>query len=178
MSLFLVIGGYSRGADTQRICGPLSESSHDRGAEAVQRGPHNRAHEKKFKESRRSKETAVRLGMSQKAHEFWLKVCGVTKIAERARIVCTVIGRENVVFGTSIMHEFQNYRPWQKLLGNNVCENQVVPRIRRVHQERPSWRENTGHLLKHRRWLRQMLKHHVAGNQIEAGVWEGQRDQG
>src|SRR5438309_11500967 len=66
----------------------------------------------------------------------------------------------------------------QKLLGNNVCENQVVPCIRRVHQERPSWRENAGHLLKHRRWLRQMLQHHVAGDQIEAGVWEGQRDQG
>src|SRR5450759_5169560 len=119
-------------------------------------GPrHCGAHEKKFEERCRCKETTVRLRVSQKAHGLGLEVHRLAKIAECARIVRTVVGRINVVRGAVVGHQFQNQGSRQELLRENVCENQVVPVVRSVHHKGASWGQDAGHLPKGGEWGRQ-----------------------
>lgn len=106
-----------------------------------------------------------------------MEVHRLAKVAECARIVRTVAGRTNVAFPAVIAHQFQNRGSRQELLRENVRENKVVPGVRSVHQEGASRGQDAGHLLKRCEWFRQMLDLHVAGDQIEAGVGEGERVQ-
>jgi len=78
---------------------------------------------------------AVGLGLSQKAHGFGLQIHRFAERAERVRILRTIVRRINVVGGTAIFHQFRDDGSRQNFLGDDVRENQVVPRVRSVHHE-------------------------------------------
>jgi hypothetical protein len=135
------------------------------------------SHEEKFKECCWCKETTVRSRLSQKAYGQRLEVNRLAKLTELALIVRTVASRINVVLPAAVGYQLQDRGSRQELIREDVRENKVVPGVRSVHQERASRSQNAGHLLKRCKWGRQMLHHHVAGDQIEAGVgrvvWHG-----
>ena len=137
--------------------------------QTVKGARHCRAHEKQFKDGCWCKEAAVRLEPRKQAHELGLEVHGLAEAAEFARIVRAVISRLNIFRCATVVHQFQNQRPRQKLLRQDVCQNQVAASIRGVHHEDAPSSQYAGHLLENRERVRQML-HNELCCEVEAEI--------
>jgi len=71
---------------------------------------------------------AVGLGRSQKAHGLGFEDHRFAERAERVRILRAIVRRINVVGGTAVFHQFRDDGSRQNSSGDDVRENQVVPR--------------------------------------------------